>query len=175
MRTLLVPFIVLAAVGLLASLMVHFCAVLGIPNPLGPAAWGLHVGIFAVWIPAVIVSQRMTKGSNRADFWKDALRGCPPWMKVITLVFFVYALGNFAWFFLKTVGLRASETPESAVFRGFSGHWMAFYSAAVAILYSFLSVATLDLAARCPNGHPVPPGADSCPQCGLPLLKPIEP
>ncbi len=175
MRILVVPFIGLAALGLAASLVVHLCAVLGMPNPLGSAAWALHIGIFAVWIPAVIVFQRMTRDSRRADFWKDALRGCPNWMKVLTLVFFLYALGNFAWFFFKTVGTPPSETPESAVFRGFSGHWMAFYSAAMAILYSFLNVKTLDLDRRCPSGHPVPPGADFCPRCGQPLVRPIEP
>jgi len=61
-------------------------------------------------------------------------------------------------------GGGANTPPE--VFRGFSGHWMAFYSAAAAILYSAIVVSRADPARRRANGHPVPPSASYCEECG---------
>jgi len=40
--------------------------------------------------------------------------------------------------------------PPAVVWRGFSGHWMAFYSAALAILYS--AAHAKHNGWRCPNG-----------------------
>ena len=61
------PFLVLAVIGLILSLVSHTAAVLGQPQPLGPAAWGLHIGIFVVWLPAVIVSNRLTGDFKVSD------------------------------------------------------------------------------------------------------------
>jgi hypothetical protein len=174
MRLLLTPFLVLSVVGLVLSLIAHTAALLKLPQPLGPAAWGLHIGIFVVWIPAVIVSNRMVRDFNRKDFWKAALRGCPNWMRWLTYGFFWYAAVNFVVFMAfapripKGAGGGANAPP--AVFRGFSGHWMAFYSAAAAILYSAIAVANSDPARRCPNGHPVSPLANYCESCGQAVI-----
>lgn len=161
MKTLISPFIGIAAVGLVLSLLVHLSALLRVTNPLGKAAWGLHVGVFVVWLPAVLVAQRLTRNATQKDCWKIALRGCPGWMRYMTIGFFGYAIVNFAIFLLGSVGGRESE-PD--VFRGFSGHWMAFYSAAMAMLYSFLRVDTRP--SRCINGHEVGPLANYCEKCG---------
>jgi hypothetical protein len=142
MALLIVPFLVLAAVGLVLSLVAHGCALLGLPQPLGGATWGLHVGIFAVWLPAMLASNRMVRGTRPDDFWRVALRGCPPWMRRMTYGFFGYAVANFLIFFATApVGKQPAGAPAPPeVFRGFSGHWMAFYSAALAILYSAAAV-----------------------------------
>jgi hypothetical protein len=47
-------FVCLSAAGLLFSLWVHIGAVMGRTVP--PAFWVLHVGIFVVWFPAVLVA-----------------------------------------------------------------------------------------------------------------------
>ena len=57
-------FILFSAIGLVLSVIVHICVLLGIPNPLNEAAWLLHIGIFVVWFPAVIVS---CKWKNTSD------------------------------------------------------------------------------------------------------------
>ena len=57
------------------------------------------------------------------------------------------------------------------VFRGFSGHWMAFYSAAAAILYSTWVVSKQDPADRCRNGHWALPTASYCEACGAQLVR----
>lgn len=139
MAVLIVPFLALAAVGLVLSLVAHGCAWLGEPQPLGMATWGLHLGVFVVWLPALLASGQMVRGARREDAWRVALRGCPRWMRWMTTAFFVYAFVNFMLNF--GVMAPAGKQPEGgdmppAVFRMFSGHWMAFYSAALAMLYS---------------------------------------
>jgi hypothetical protein len=166
MKTLISPFVGIAAAGLVLSLLVHVTAIAGIASPLGKAAWGLHVGIFAVWIPAVMVSQAQTRDAKRTDFWRVALRGCPPWMRYMTYGFFGYAFVNFALFFLGTFGERQDEL---ATLRGFSGHWMAFYSTAMAILYSYLKADTA--VPRCINGHAAGVTAQYCETCGQPVRR----
>jgi hypothetical protein len=81
MEALLTPFMWLAALGLVLSIIVHASAVIGVTSPLGSGAWALHGGIFVVWLPAVVVVHRSTQESKQRDSWKVALRGCPEWMR----------------------------------------------------------------------------------------------
>lgn len=174
MAVLLTPFLVLAVIGLALSLVAHVAALLGWPQPLGQAAWGLHVGIFLVWLPVFAVSNRMTGGFKRKDFWDASLRGCPAWMRWMTYGFFAYAFVNFMLFMAVAPprgAVRGANAPPE-VFRGFSGHWMAFYLAAAANLYSAIVVSRADPARRCPNGHPVPPAAAFCEACGAAVAAP---
>lgn len=97
-RPLLLPLIGLSALGLILSLMVHLSALLGLALPLGERAWLLHVGIFVVWLPAVLVMQPLTREFKQKDLWRAALRGCPRWMRWMTYGFFAYAAVNFAIF-----------------------------------------------------------------------------
>ena len=148
----------------------HVSALLGVGCPFGDAAWVLHVGIFVVWLPAVIASQSMVRDFKQRDFWKATFRACPRWMKHMAYFFFAYTFLNFFICFIAGIGGAAAgesdgDTP-STVFRGFSGHWMAFYSIAMAILYSAAHVREHDDARRCPNGHRVGPSAKFCEECG---------
>lgn len=173
MAILLTPFIVLAAIGLVLSLIGHGCALLGLPQPLGGAAWGLHIGIFVVWLPTVLVMTRLVRDFKQKDFWKAALRGCPNWMRWMTYGFFIYAIINFFITFVAAVpaGQQAPNAPAPPiVFRAFSGHWMAFYSMAIAIMCSAVVVSERDPARRCPNGHPVSPSAEFCENCGAKIV-----
>ena len=153
----LVPFVVLSVIGLVASLVTHTASLLGVPQPLGTAAWLLHIGIFVVWLPAVWVSYRPNPDFKRytMDFWRALFRGCPPWMRWLTHALLAYSIVNFLLFIAiappRGVGGMANAPPE--VFRLFSAGWMVFYSAAAAILYSAIVVAKLDRARRCPNSH----------------------
>ena len=128
----------IAGIGLVLSLAVHVAALAGIAL-FGRTAFFLHGGIFVVWFPTVIVANREAGNYRRADFWKVALRACPPWMKKLCIGFFVYAFLNFAYFLIRMASIPStggSEPPDAVTLRGFSGHWMAFYSAAMAVLYS---------------------------------------
>jgi len=166
-------FSALAGIGLVLSVASHLAAVLGIPGPLGDSTWLLHVGIFVVWVPAVLVARYATADFPNKDFWKAALRACPPWMRYVVYVCFVYALLNFAYF-ITTVPKQGGSGPmDPAQVRGFSGHWMAFYAAAMALLYSSTHVKARDAARRCPNGHVVGPLARFCDQCGQYITEPL--
>lgn len=163
-------FVVLSAVGLVVSLWVHLGAVLG--RRVAPEAffWILHMGIFVVWIPAVLVARERVGNLRRKDSWKLVLQDSPEWMRYMVYVFFVYALLNFALFALHApIGNSSGANPPAIVWRGFSGHWMFFYSTALAILYP---AATRDGNARCClNGHPISPGANFCSRCGQPATQ----
>ena len=54
LKTLVSLFVLLSAVGLVLSTIVHLGALLGLPAPLGERSWMLHMGVFVVWLAAVI-------------------------------------------------------------------------------------------------------------------------
>jgi hypothetical protein len=168
-RPFLWVFVLFSAIGLVVSLWVHLGAVMG--RRVAPEAffWMLHVGIFVVWFPAVFIAQRLVGNVNRRDFWKVILKDSPGWMRYMVYGFFGYAGVNFLFFMSKTPGGGSGANPPAAVWRGFSGHWMVFYSAALAILYS--AARTVDSSPRCTNGHMASLNATYCPQCGQPVLR----
>jgi hypothetical protein len=160
-------FVALSAIGLVVSLWVHLGAIMGRSVP--SFFWMLHVGILVVWLPAVLVAQRLVGNVNRKDFWKVILKGSPDWMRYMVYAFFSYDLVNFLLFMGKAPSGGSGVNPPASVWRGFSGHWMAFYSAALAVLYSAAHVA--DTAPRCANGHLVSPNAVYCARCGQPVMR----
>jgi hypothetical protein len=173
-RAILLPFITLAAMGFVLSVAAHVQALRRLPMPGGKAVWALHIGIFVVWLPTVVVAYRFTRGATRKDFWKIALIGCPKWMRQALYVIFGYAILNFIYFMATTVNRppsRGDAPPE--VVRGFSGHWMVFYGAAFATLYSAYVVGYSGIQRKCPNGHSVPITAKFCEECGAQLAPPL--
>ncbi len=170
MKAVLYPFMVLAACGLALSIAAHCMALAGVLIPGGKLVWGLHIGIFVVWIPTVLTSKQMTRYANRKDFWKVALAGCPSWMRRAFYVLVGYAILNFIVFIAATTTQpqqqqQAGDAPPSVV-RGFSGHWMIFYGAAFAVLYSRIHAPQLYRERKCPQGHTVLPTARFCSECG---------
>jgi hypothetical protein len=162
-------FIGLSAVGFVLSLWVHFGAVAG--QRVAPAAffWILHMGIFVVWFPAVMVAQRQAGNLKRKDFWKVVLKGSPDWVRYLVYGFLGYAVVNFMYFFFRApTGRDDGANPPAMVWRGFSGHWMVFYLAAIAILYSAARQDAQSL--RCVNGHAVQANATFCARCGQPVM-----
>jgi hypothetical protein len=135
-RPLLWPFIVLAAVGLVVSLWVHLGAVGGKRVAPETFFFMLHIGVFVVFAPAIFVAQRLVGNTARKDFWKAALRWSPNWMRYMVYGFGGYAFVNFALFIFRAPPHGGSGNPPAVVWRGFSGHWMVFYCASMAILYS---------------------------------------
>jgi hypothetical protein len=125
----------LSAVGLVLSLWVHLGAIEG--RRVAPECFFgmLHVGIFVVWLPTVLIAQRRIGNMNRKDFWKLLLRGAPDWMRYMVYGLGGYAVVNFL-LFMAHVPSGGTGNPPAVVWRGFSGHWMAFYSAAMATLYA---------------------------------------
>lgn len=158
----------LSAVGLVLSLWVHLGAVLG--RRVAPDAffWILHMGIFVVWIPAVLVARKRVGNRSGKDYWKLALQGAPEWMRYMVYGFFGYALVNFALFIYQAPTEGGGGAPSPIVWRGFSGHWMVFYSAAFATLYA--AAKTSESVRRCLNGHPMPATTNFCSRCGQSVM-----
>lgn len=161
-------FMGLSAIGLIASLWVHLGAVMG--RRVAPEAffWILHMGIFVVWIPAVLVAKQRVGSLQRKDFWKQVLKDSPEWMRYMVYFFLAYAFVNFMLFMLKAPAGNTDPSLPSVVWRGFSGHWMAFYSAALAILYS--ATRGDEPVLRCTKGHAVSEDCNFCPRCGRPVV-----
>lgn len=163
----------LAAVGLLLSLGVHVASLLGLRVPGGELVWSLHIGIFVVWFPAVLVAARANRGRPQREYWKTVLSGCPPWMRYTGYVLFAYAVANFFWVMAtgeSRHGLKNFD--EVSAIRAFSGHWLVFYGAAFAILYSAYRAPGLLLRQRCVNGHEVSGRDAFCSTCGKKLQPP---
>lgn len=159
----------LAACGLALSLAVHGIALAGITIPGGKLVWGLHIGIFVVWIPTVISSMQTARYATRKDGWKAAFAGCPVWMRRAGYVLFGYAIINFIVFSATGASQprqkMAGDSPPSVI-RGFSGHWMIFYGAAFAVLYSRIHAPGLYRVRKCPEGHSASPTDRFCSECG---------
>ncbi|WP_109127373.1 hypothetical protein [Dyella sp. C11] len=137
-----------AALGFVLSLAVHIQALMGrdVASSV-PAVWMLHLGIFVVFLPFVLLSRKDFKGARSA---LDLAKGLPLWVAALGGVIFVYALMNFVVFMVHTDGgnpvfedgkyllmqhgklIREITASEFAAFqanelRGFSGHWLVFY------------------------------------------------
>jgi hypothetical protein len=175
MRAALVPFIWLAALGFALSVAAHVASIAGIPLPGGQSIWLLHIGIFVVWIPTVLISGKVMRGERRRDFWKIVLSGCPPWMLVLGYALFGYVFLNFFYFMATSSGHgHYTGDPPPSVIRGFSGHWMLFYGVAFMTLYSVKRKPGLLGQATCSNGHAVSSADRFCRVCGATLLRERE-
>jgi hypothetical protein len=171
MQILLPPLMLYAACGLVLSLVVHILSFFGLQFGGYALFVGLHVGIFPLWIPVVFITQKMMGGRRmpRKDVWKAALSGCPAWMRYMTYGFFIYAFVNFAIFMFLTSmhpPVKGGATPPPVMLHGFSGHWMAFYSAGLAILTTAYRRGLSNLQRKCPFGHEAGWSDRFCPTCG---------
>jgi hypothetical protein len=176
-RILLLPLMAYAALGLVLSLAVHVLALTGL-QPGGNAVFvGLHVGIFPLWLPVILIARKLAgpKQLTRLADWNAVLSDCPAWMRYMTYAFFVYAIVNFVVFmfiviFIAPPGpMQPGAGPPAPVWRGFSGHWMAFYSAGLAVVATAYRRGLSNLARKCPNGHVVGLGDRFCATCGVPI------
>jgi len=166
--------IALSGIGLSLSIIVHVLSLFNIASPFGELTWILHGGIFVVWLPMILVLQRLKKDSNEKEFWKTAMQYCPVWIKRIVGFLVLYAFVNFI-IFIATVkedhkSDHARETPP-VVLRGFSGHWMIFYWISFAALYSAHERRKDNSIRRCPDGHPISPADEYCTLCGKKIIE----
>jgi hypothetical protein len=160
---------VYAACGLVLSLAVHLLSFFGLQLG-GTTLFGaLHIGIFPLWFAVVLISKKLTGGARRRDYWKAALSGCPAWMRYATYGFFIYALVNFILFAAVAPTGRqiGGGAPPSSVWHGFSGHWMAFYAAGLAVLTAAYRRGLSNLEQKCPNGHVIGFADKFCATCGV--------
>ena len=155
------PVMVLSGIGVLLCLSFYLLGLTGIyplPTRETPVLFG---GLFVVWIPTVILANRLTQDFKQKDFWKAALRGCPAWMRSALWV----VIGCvFAVFFLPVLAKRGpGDAPQTFVLFP-----MMFYSVSFCVMYSLINVDKNDSSRRCLNGHAISPLAKFCEECGAP-------
>ncbi len=151
---------ILAALGFIASLLAHVSTFAGFnPGAIG-GIWGLHIGIFVVFLPAILCGKKFEAQNPTKDFWQVALQHSPAWLRVMVGLFFAYAFFNFFFtifvllegggphivdgqYVLSNHGeiirqLTQAEYIKCHAYeiRLFSGHWMCFYLSSFAVLLS---------------------------------------
>jgi uncharacterized protein DUF3592 len=136
LKALISTFTFLALIGLLLSIWVHISALFG--HQPSPAFWGLHVGVFIVFFPAIFVAQKRLGTTQRKDFWKAITKGSPDGVRYMLYFFFAYAsITSLLIFFQSPPGVVANRDAALS-WRGFSAVWMVFYCASFAVLSSAL-------------------------------------
>jgi hypothetical protein len=158
-KPLLWPLVALAAVGFCVSVYFHIDTFLrhrAVPEPL----FGLlHVGIFVVWFPAILVAQKRFRTVQRKDLWKALLKGSPDWLRYVVYAFSAYTgVMDFLTFFVYS-GSRRQDDPVLTS-RGFSATWMMFYLIGLTILYG--AARAVASGPKCLNGHPAASGDKFC-------------
>ena len=149
-----------AILGLCLSVAVHVATFCGIdPQQVFPAVWMLHVGIFAIWFPAILFTNRRIGSLPRREQGAARMRGTPRMMRAVLGPLFAYTAFNFFFtifvlqgghsptirdstFALQDSGriVRALTEREYHRYRAyevrtFSGPWILFYFAGMAMLY----------------------------------------
>jgi hypothetical protein len=121
------------------------------------------VGLLIAWLPTVAITLPITFYKPNA-IWQVVFAGCPVWIRRMLYGIGAYAVLNFLVFIVWDSGDPAQATAWET--RLFSGHLLAFYSGAFAILYSRTKSSHLFRKRKCPDGHPSWIMRDSCPRCG---------
>ena len=108
-KILFAPLLGYAAGGLVLSLAVHLGSLAGFQPPGGNVLIaGLNGGIFLL-VLAMIIIAKMLPGTTdmTTDNWRHPVfPGCPAWMNYMARGFYIYALANFALFYLYRIILQ---------------------------------------------------------------------
>ncbi len=163
---------VVAAAGLVSSLIIHLASITGVfieqVIPIAPVFNILLYPVFIASLYTVLRSdsfeQLKRRGAKKKlrDLLRIMFTPSPVWLRVLTFLFLIYALGNIVFFLLQSSDVVAVEigsqfaavdnadqtlseissseylNMRSVHIRRFSGHWMFFYSVSTTILFAQL-------------------------------------
>ena len=138
------------------SLSIHIVSLTGFDVATWfPYVWALHIGVFVVFIPALLILRKFQHTPHPT--YRSYFSGLPRWLIILTVACCLYAVINFFLFafsfhgtatirdgqyvllrhgsIIKTLTELEYRWHNSQAVRLFSGHWMAFYSLAMIILY----------------------------------------
>jgi hypothetical protein len=160
------PFLLLAAIGFVAALVIHIATLFGPTHRFEQSLRFIVPGLFVVWLPTVLIMARLTRDFKQKDVWRAALRGCPEWMRRAQWALFGYAwIGFFALPFIYGGGM---DLPANKA-RSMTAVLLMFYSIATTVLYSATRAERFDVTRRCLNGHRASALAKYCEECGAPV------
>lgn len=147
------PLAIVAAIGWVFTLVASIAGLAGVQIS-GSLVGVVFVGMFPLWLCAILYMNVMVKGARSTDLWKAAFRGCPNWLR--------YAIWGSWGYSLLTFALIATGRTEAGGV-GFIG---VFYASSLGV---FVTAATLGTEpARCANGHALGPFDKFCAECGGP-------
>jgi len=158
-RAIAYPVMVLSALGVVVSTSLFVLSLVGAYHAFKGGPPLIFLGIFVVWVPTVILMNRLTRDFKQKDVWKAALRGCPSWMRIGLWVF---------------TGVVVAITFLPVIWKGqpgedgFTVFPAIFYAASFCTMYSLIHVDEVDANSCCLNGHPMSPLAKFCEECGSP-------
>ena len=131
MRVTQRTFRAIAATAFVLSLIVHVLASAGIALPWGKAPFLLHLVIFLVWIPTIIVLVGEKRGRIGWEQVLEVLRPAPRWFRFTTWFVISYSVLNFALLWSGAVG---DSKDELVGLRAISCVWMVAYWLALVFL-----------------------------------------
>lgn len=126
---------IVALVGFYQSSLLHL-SIMRSPNEPASENWWLSLGIFVVWIPAVVASRELTKNNSERDAWKIIFGS--RWIEYIILGLFAYGFIHYLFCWLTSFSVRGNSTLFAYWrIRGESGAVIPWYATAAVILYRF--------------------------------------
>ncbi len=147
--------VLFSSICLLLSAVVHISTFFGIdPNAETSIFWLLHLFVFIAIIGGAYFVDQAVDGDKHKHHL--VIKSSPAWLKYLTGAFFVYGIFNFTVFlalsegtpdydgaryslqdhgnFIREITEQEFHQAQALVARGFSGHWMLFYSLALLLL-----------------------------------------
>jgi len=169
-RMTLIPFLTLAILGFMLSLVEQIRALSGLTSFLGSAFVLVFVGIFIVFVPAAIVGRRRTLGIPYFDQVNSAFDGCPKWVAIALGLMGVNAVANFILILVLQPSPHIVGPIPPGLLRLLSAFAMVFYGVSIALLYPPIRNGRLWRQIQCPNGHRLSSLASFCPFCGKSVI-----
>lgn len=164
MRALIMPLLILAALGSAAVLAIHVAALFGLSWPFQYSFILILAGLIPVFVPATLLVNDMIPGFRRQYVWRAVVRRCPAWMS--RAFYAVFAYGWVAFFALPRIYGGDMNGPANKA-RSMSAVMLIFYLMPLLVFYSAVRLET-DHLRRCLNGHRLSALAKHCEECGAP-------
>lgn len=140
-RALIYPFLVLAIIGSIVTLIVHAASLFGVLYPLEHFLKLLASGVVILFLPTIFAINWLARDFKQKEIWRAVLLGCPEWMQRTLWIIFGYAwVGYFVLPFLYGGGM---DSPGNKA-RFMSAILLIFYLIPAAVLSSATWVKRFD-------------------------------
>lgn len=122
-------FFIIAAVGLMISLLAHVATIMGVePQQDFLYVLAVLIGIIVFWSPTGATANRLVYSESEMDFWTLAMKKASGWLRTVYLLFTLYASYNLLLFLL-----RQEKDYE---LRTVSGYFSVFFFIAATFFYN---------------------------------------
>lgn len=150
------PFIVVAAIGWVASIVVSALSLVGVSVP-DSAALVLFVGVFPLWLCTVLLLQRQMSVARTGFSWATAFRECPQWVRYA--IWATWGYGVLSFFLIGGGPFQAKGAGFIAV----------FYATSLGVFVT--TWVTRSEPTECANGHRIGPVDKFCSDCGVEIKR----